>query len=73
MTSLTNQRVVALAMENPINEALLELLAKFDLPACMLTAGCLFQAVWNHRSGRPAGWGVKGPCRDKGKIHSFGL
>jgi hypothetical protein len=25
----------------------------------MLTAGCLFQAVWNARSGRPADWGVK--------------
>lgn len=59
MSSLTDQRVVALAMENPINVALLELLAKLDLPSCMLTAGCLFQAVWNHRSGHPAGWGVK--------------
>ncbi|WPC03750.1 nucleotidyltransferase family protein [Pseudomonas benzenivorans] len=59
MTSLSNQRVVALAMEDPINAALLELMAQLDLPACMLTAGCLFQAVWNHRSGLPAGWGVK--------------
>ncbi|WP_241665435.1 nucleotidyltransferase family protein [Teichococcus oryzae] len=23
-----------------------------------LTAGCMFQAVWNHRAGRPPGWGV---------------
>ncbi|WP_116426072.1 nucleotidyltransferase family protein [Pseudomonas citronellolis] len=59
MAPLTDEQVVALALRNPINEALLEVLARLDLPACMLTAGCLFQTVWNHRCGRAAGWGVK--------------
>lgn len=59
MVSLNSQRVMTLAMENPINQLLLERLATLDLPNCMLTAGCLFQAVWNKHCGQPAGWGVK--------------
>ncbi|PZR13065.1 MAG: hypothetical protein DI532_13030 [Azospirillum brasilense] len=44
---------------NPVNAALLERLPALGLPQGFLTAGCLFQAVWNHRSGQPAGRGVK--------------
>lgn len=44
---------------NPVNAALLERLPALGLPQGFLTAGCLFQAVWNHRSGRSAGKGVK--------------
>ncbi|VVM43970.1 hypothetical protein PS662_00445 [Pseudomonas fluorescens] len=29
------------------------------LNQCLLTAGCLFQAVWNHQSGQPMAWGIK--------------
>ena len=44
---------------NPVNTALLERLPALQLPQCHLVAGCLFQAVWNARSGREADWGVK--------------
>lgn len=59
MTALTSERVLEMAMGNPINLELAGRLRGLGIPECMLTAGCLFQAVWNHRSGRPAGWGVK--------------
>lgn len=59
MTALTSERVLEMAMSNPINLELARRLTELDIPECMLTAGCLFQAVWNQRVGRPAGWGVK--------------
>ncbi|CAK16398.1 nucleotidyltransferase family protein [Pseudomonas entomophila] len=59
MVSLTHERVLAIALENATNRALLALLPKLDLPNCMLTAGCLFQTFWNVRSGRAAEWGIK--------------
>ncbi len=46
------------AMANPANAALLERLPALGLPQCHLVAGCLFQAVWNGVSGRPAQTGV---------------
>lgn len=57
--SLTPDTIIAIALENPVNAALLGLLADLDLPECMLTAGCLFQALWNRQAGRPLDWGVK--------------
>ncbi len=42
----------------PTNVALLERLPALGLPHCYLAAGCLFQPVWNHRSGNPPGWGI---------------
>ncbi|GAB1618367.1 nucleotidyltransferase family protein [Pseudomonas sp. NGC7] len=59
MQPLSHAQVLAIAQENPINRALLSLLPTLDIPHCMLTAGCLFQAFWNHRSGQPAAWGIK--------------
>ncbi|MDH1703371.1 nucleotidyltransferase family protein [Comamonas terrigena] len=59
MQALSSETLVALAMENPANRALLALLPALDLPQCMLTAGCLFQTVWNLQSGRPPQWGIK--------------
>lgn len=51
---------IELALRNPVNAALLrDRLPALNLRECHLTAGCLFQAIWNHRSGRPADWGVK--------------
>ena len=44
---------------DPINAALLDILPRLHLPQCHLTAGCLFQAVWNRVSGHPPGWAVK--------------
>lgn len=55
----TPEIITAIALENPINAALLRILGDLDLPDCMLTAGCLFQAVWNHQAGRALDWGVK--------------
>ena len=49
----------AIALANPINRELLGRLPALQLPQCFLTAGCLFQSVWNQVSGRPPDWGVK--------------
>jgi hypothetical protein len=46
-------------MANPVNAELLRRLPSLGLNECFLTAGCLFQATWNHISGHPASWGVK--------------
>ena len=46
-------------MTNPINAEISARLPELGLSQCMLTAGCLFQAVWNHQSQRPPEWGVK--------------
>ncbi|MGL4965328.1 MAG: nucleotidyltransferase family protein [Inquilinus sp.] len=51
--------VIAQAMENPVNAALMQRLPGLGLPQCFLTAGCLFQAVWNRRSGQPSETSVK--------------
>lgn len=46
-------------MANPINAEITSRLPSLGLNQCMLTAGCLFQAVWNHQSHLPPAWGVK--------------
>jgi uncharacterized protein len=51
--------LIAAALENPINRALLERLPALNLPDCWLVAGCLFQAVWNKQASRPLETGVK--------------
>ena len=45
--------------ENPVNAELLLRLRSLRLRECHLTAGCLFQTVWNRLCGRVAQWGVK--------------
>jgi hypothetical protein len=40
-----------MVMVNPINAVILERLPQLGLEQCYLTAGCLFQTVWNQRSG----------------------
>ena len=49
---------LALALENPVNRVLLDRLPAFGLAECYLTAGCLFQTVWNLKSGRDPQWGI---------------
>lgn len=56
---LSPARLLALALGNPVNAELMLRLPALGLPQGHLTAGCLFQAVWNARSGRAPGWGVK--------------
>jgi len=47
------------ALRHPPNAALLRRLAPLNLNQCHLTAGCLFQTVWNHQSGNPLDFGIK--------------
>lgn len=47
------------ALSNPFNRELLPRLASIGLGQCHLTAGCLFQTVWNLMSGRAPSWGIK--------------
>jgi hypothetical protein len=57
--TLTAEKLVSLAMANPINAEITARLPSLGLSQCMLTAGCLFQAVWNHQSNQPPAWGIK--------------
>lgn len=34
-------------------------LRSLSLPGCHLTAGCLFQPIWNKKTGKAADWGIK--------------
>ena len=56
--SLSSVEFLAIALRNPVNTELLHRLRDRRIPQCYLTAGCLFQAIWNHRSGTPVDWGV---------------
>lgn len=56
---LTPAGLIAQAVQDPINAALLERLPGLGLRQGFLTAGCLFQATWNQLSDKPPGWGVK--------------
>lgn len=56
---LTPQGLVAGALANPVNAALVERLAPMGLRQGFLVAGCLYQSVWNLQAGRAPGWGVK--------------
>ncbi len=47
------------ARQNPVNAALLARLPTLGLPDAWLVAGCLFQTVWNLRSGRPPGDAIR--------------
>lgn len=56
--TLTVEKLLNIAMSNPNNAEIIARLPSLGVRQCMLTAGCLFQAVWNQRSSRPAAWGV---------------
>src|SRR5688500_486067 len=47
-----------ISLANPANAEILRRLRKLDLDQCYLTAGCLFQTVWNLRSGLPVTHGI---------------
>ncbi|MBA2926084.1 nucleotidyltransferase family protein [Pseudomonas sp. P7] len=57
--TLTVDTLLNLAMANPINAEITARLPDLGVEQCMLTAGCLFQAVWNHQSNLPAAQCVK--------------
>jgi hypothetical protein len=56
--TMTVESLLSIALSNPVNAQIVARLPSLGLNQCMLTAGCLFQAVWNQRSGQPAAWGV---------------
>lgn len=56
---MTEAEFRAAVLQNPFNVALLTRLPRLGLAQCYLTAGCLFQAVWNRRSALAPDWGVK--------------
>ena len=53
------RRFVSETLQNPHNAALLERLPFLRLPDAWLVAGCLFQTVWNLRSGLGATANIK--------------
>ncbi|WP_144095707.1 nucleotidyltransferase family protein [Croceicoccus sediminis] len=55
---MTPAEFLDLALRNRVNRVLLDRLGEIGLPQCYLTAGCLFQTVWNVRSGRDPHWGI---------------
>ncbi|MDO7896050.1 nucleotidyltransferase family protein [Pseudomonas citrulli] len=57
--TLTDEGLLKIAMANPINAEITARLPALCLPQCFLTAGCLFQSVWNHRMRLAPEWGVK--------------
>ncbi|WP_161880282.1 nucleotidyltransferase family protein [Deinococcus alpinitundrae] len=56
---MTEAEFLEMVQRNPVNAAILERLPRLGVPQLYLVAGCLFQAVWNVRSGRPAGQGIR--------------
>lgn len=56
---LTTENFLNLTLENVINIELVSRLHQLGLDQCMLTAGCLFQTIWNHQSKLPLTWGIK--------------
>lgn len=55
----TPARFIEDALANRHNRAILARLASLALPQAWLVAGCLFQTVWNLRSGRAPEAGIK--------------
>lgn len=59
MVGLTPQTFIDVATSNPATAALLARLPSLGLNQCYLTAGCLFQPIWNRASGWSADHGIK--------------
>ncbi|WWF57900.1 nucleotidyltransferase family protein [Pseudomonas trivialis] len=57
--TLSADAFITLAMANPINAEITARLPALGVDQCLLTAGCLFQAVWNHQANLPADHGLK--------------
>lgn len=53
------RQIVQLCLMNPANTALLDGFGRLGIRDWWLTAGCLFQTVWNLRTGRPPATGIK--------------
>ncbi|MFS2325413.1 nucleotidyltransferase family protein [Brucella sp. H1_1004] len=55
----SEEEFVEYVMRNDRNRYLLDTLPALRLPQCTLTAGCLFQTVWNIKSGNKPDWAIK--------------
>lgn len=53
------ERFLDLVLADPTVTAVLDQIPRMQLPDCWLTAGVLFQAVWNGITGRAPGTGVR--------------
>jgi hypothetical protein len=53
------RQVVQLCLMNRVNATILERFPSLGIQDWWLTSGCLFQTVWNLRSGRGAGQGIR--------------
>jgi len=59
MTTLTEEdEVLAILFDHPPLKTLFEGLRELDLPGWVIVAGCLFQTIWNTKTGQPHGWGI---------------
>jgi hypothetical protein len=56
---MTDREFRESVLQNPVNKELLRRLPALQLGQCHLTAGCLFQTVWNQLSAREPDWGIK--------------
>ena len=56
---MTPEDLVAAALENVANAEILRRLPDLGVPEAHLVAGCLFQAVWNRKSGWPVDRHIK--------------
>lgn len=61
----------AAVFANPFNGVLIERLQTAGLHDCYLTAGCLFQTVWNQLSSRSPEWGIKDYDCSRSRLHLF--
>ncbi len=49
---------LALALRNPVNQAIADALLRLALPDAWIVSGCLVQTVWNGLTGRAADYGI---------------
>ena len=56
---LSDQSFRDIVISIPENAEILNGLDRLRLPDCYLTAGCLFQPIWNRKFNKPDLWGVK--------------
>lgn len=56
--AMDEARFLTLALQNPVNVAIIEELHRLALPDAWLVAGCLAQTVWNVLTGRAIDHGI---------------
>jgi uncharacterized protein len=56
---VNNDQLIEIILTNPTNEAILNLLPSMPLNDAWLVSGCIFQTVWNWKTGRDPKFGIK--------------